>query len=195
MQGVSQNPSEAALRYTRWVEKQEAVCVFKQLLPAVCASLDDIASWPDGASGKALLFSASLNDAFVVALEVLVSVLEVTKPLSVRLQRATEDIHNASESVRDCITTLQGMRTDEIFKKIFENAKQQHGGTVEIPRINARQRNSENHPAESAEEYHRRSMYFQIFGRLFRATTREVHCAQCDCLWPKHLATCLRHRR
>ena len=28
---------------TRWVEKQEAVRVFKQLLPAVCASLDDIA--------------------------------------------------------------------------------------------------------------------------------------------------------
>ena len=58
---------------TRWVEKQEAVRVFKQLLPAVCASLDDIALWPGDASGKTLLFCASLNDAFVVALEVLVS--------------------------------------------------------------------------------------------------------------------------
>ena len=87
--------------------------VFKQLLPAVCASLDDIALWPGDANGKALLFSASLNDAFVVALEVLVSVLEVTKPLSMRLQEATQDIHNVSESVRDCITTLQGMRTDK----------------------------------------------------------------------------------
>ena len=67
---------------TRWVEKQEAVRVFKQLLPAVCASLDDIVLWPGDASGKALLFSTSLNDAFVVALEVLVSVLEVTKLLS-----------------------------------------------------------------------------------------------------------------
>ena len=56
--------------------------VFKQLLPAVCASLDDIVLWPGDASGKALLFSTSLNDAFVVALEVLVSVLEVTKLLS-----------------------------------------------------------------------------------------------------------------
>ena len=53
----------------------------------------------------------SLNDAFVVALEVIVSVLEVTKPLSVRLQGATQDIHNMSETVRDCITTLQGVRT------------------------------------------------------------------------------------
>ena len=39
-------------------------------------------------TGKAFLFSASLSDAFVVALEVLVSLLEVTKPLSVQLQGA-----------------------------------------------------------------------------------------------------------
>ena len=54
---------------TRWIEEQEAVRVFKQLLPAVCASLDDIALWPGDANGKALLFFASLNDAFVVVLE------------------------------------------------------------------------------------------------------------------------------
>ena len=65
------------------------MCVFKQLLPVLFASLDDIALWPGDANGNALLFSASLNDAFVVALEVLVSVLEVTKLLSVRLQGAT----------------------------------------------------------------------------------------------------------
>ena len=134
--------------------------VFKQLLPAVCASLDDIAVWPGDANGKALLFSASLNDASVVALEVLVSVLEVTKPLSLRLQGATQDIHYACESVRDCITTLQGMRADKYFKKIFKNAEQQHGAAVEMPRINVCQRNRENHPANSAEEYYRRSMCF-----------------------------------
>ena len=142
------------------VEKQEAVRVFKQLLPAVCASLDDIALWPGDANGKTLLLSASLNDAFIVALEVLVSGLEVTNPLSVRLQEATQNIDNVSESVRDCITTLQGMRTDKCFKKIFKTAQQQHGATVEMPRINARQRNREKHSADSAEEYHRRSMYF-----------------------------------
>ena len=92
--------------------------------------------------------------------EVLVSVLEVTKPLSVRLQGATQDIHNACESVRDCISTLQEMRTDRYFKKIFKKAEQQHGATVEMSRINARLRNRENHPADSAEGYYRRSMYF-----------------------------------
>ena len=44
---------------------------------------------------------------------------------------------------------------------------------VEMPRINARQRNRENHPADSAEEYYRRHV-LSILGRLFTATTREV---------------------
>jgi len=69
------------------------------------------------------------------------------------------------------------------FKKIFENAEQQHGGTVKIPRINVRQRNRKNHPADSAEEYYRRSMYFPHLDVClnFKATTRKVHC---DCLLP-----------
>ena len=145
---------------TQWVEKQETVRLIKQLLPAVCALLDDIALWLGDANGKALLFSAYLNDAFVVALEVLLSVLEVTKPLSMRLQGATQDIQNVSESVRDCITTLREMHADKYFKKIFKNAEQQHGATVEMARINARQQNRENHSADSAEEGNRRLMYF-----------------------------------
>ena len=84
---------------TRWVEKQEAVRVFKQFLPAVWASLDEIASWPGNANGKASLFTAAFNSEFAVALEILTSVLEVTKPLSIRLQEVVQDIHSASDSV------------------------------------------------------------------------------------------------
>ena len=51
------------------------------------------------------------------------------------------------------------MRTDKYFKKIFKNAEQQDGATVEMPRINVRQQNREKHPADNAEEYYRRSMY------------------------------------
>ena len=92
---------------TRWVEKQEAVGVFKQLLLALLVSVNVIASWPDSASGKASLFINSLNGEVTVALEILASVLEVTKPLSVRLQETGQDIHNASDSVRDCEPALQ----------------------------------------------------------------------------------------
>ena len=145
---------------TRWVEKQEAVRVFKQLLPALLVSLNDIASWPDSASGKASLFINSLNGEFTVALEILASVLEVTKPLSVRLQETGQDIHNASDSVRDCETALQEMRSNHNFTKIFQAAEQQYGQTIEVPRRNSRQVHRENHPAENAEEFYRRSMFY-----------------------------------
>ena len=65
-----------------------------------------------------------------------------------RLQGATQNIDNLSESDRDCVAILQGMGTNKYFKKIIKNAQQQHGATVEMPRINARQRNRESHPAD-----------------------------------------------
>ena len=52
------------------------------------------------------------------------------------------------------------MRTDQTFKRIFEAAEQQYGETIEMTRVNARQTNRENYPADSAEEYYRRSMNF-----------------------------------
>ena len=123
-------------------------------------SLNDIASWPDSASGKASLFINSLNGEFTVALEILASVLEVTKPLSVRLQETGQDIHNASDSVRDCETALQEMRSNHNFTKIFQATEQQYGQTIEVSRRNSRQVHRENHPAENAEEFYRRSMFY-----------------------------------
>ena len=140
----------------RWVEKLEVGRVFKQLLPAVCDSLDDIALWSDDANETALVFSASLGDAFVVARKVLVSVLDVTKPLSVRLQGVAQNIHSVSESVRDC---KECVLINAVFQENL-NAKQQCGARVEMPRINAHQGNREKDSADSAEEYYRRLMYF-----------------------------------
>ena len=52
------------------------------------------------------------------------------------------------------------MLTDNYFKKFFKNAEQQHGATVEMPRINARQRNRENHQANSGKKCYRTSLCF-----------------------------------
>ena len=37
--------------------------------------------------------------------------------------KKTHDIHNANESVCDCITALQEMRTNEYLEKIFESVE------------------------------------------------------------------------
>ena len=114
-----------------------------------------ITSWPGDASGKVLLFTTSLCGEFDVALEIFASVLEVTKPLSVRLQEVAQDIYNASENVCGCIAVLQQMRADKTFKKTFEVAQPQYVEAIEMPRENARQGIRDNDSADSAKEYNR----------------------------------------
>jgi hypothetical protein len=63
---------------TRWVEKQEAVYVFKELYPAVVASLENIVTWPGESAGKASLYLRALDGSFMIAIDVLHAVLEVS---------------------------------------------------------------------------------------------------------------------
>ena len=62
---------------TRWVEKQDAVLVFEELYPAILASLESLSSWSGESGNKAVIYTKSLDGAFLVALEILHSVLEV----------------------------------------------------------------------------------------------------------------------
>jgi len=87
MSGITQNRLKLHCK-TRWVERQEVVRVFKELLSSVEDAREKISLEPNGGSnsaGKAMIFSLSLNGGFYVALEILVSVLEITKPLSTKL--------------------------------------------------------------------------------------------------------------
>ena len=108
---------------TRWVERQEAVMVFQELLPAIEDALEKIGLWPacgSDSAGKALIFASSLNGSFYVTLNILVAILEVTKPLSSKLQGVSQDIHNAMEEVHDCVAVLKEMRdNDSAFRGIF----------------------------------------------------------------------------
>ena len=95
--------------------------VFKQLLPALWASLDNISSWPGDASGKALLFTTSLINEFSVVLEILVSVLDSRNLLTVRLLNAAQHIYSANQNFCDYITTLQELWTDDTYRENFES--------------------------------------------------------------------------
>jgi len=62
---------------TRWVEKQDALLVFQELYPAILASPESLSSWSGESGNKAVIYTKSLDGAFLVALEILHSVLEV----------------------------------------------------------------------------------------------------------------------
>jgi len=61
----------------RWVEKQDAVLMFRELYPAVTAALDNISLWSGDTSSKAVSFLKSMDSGFLVAVEILHTVLEV----------------------------------------------------------------------------------------------------------------------
>ena len=100
---------------TRWVEKQAALQLFKEPYHATVASLDNILEWLGDASGKAAMYLRCMNPSFLFSLEVLQTVLEVTKPLSVKLQGVSQDILRSTESVRDCVDLLQNFRSGDMF--------------------------------------------------------------------------------
>lgn len=98
----------------RWVEKQEAVRIFKELLSVLRVSLEQIRFWShQECCGKALILQSAIDGAFLVTLEIFLSLLEVTKPLSVRVQSSSQDIHYAMKAVTDAVSVLQQMRDDE----------------------------------------------------------------------------------
>ena len=148
---------------TRWVERQEAVRVFSELLPAIQDALEKISLWPAGglnSAGKAMVFMSALNGVFFAALEILVAVLEITKPLSTKLQGSSQDLHHMLEEVNDCITVLGNMRANA---KEYENilAKASSGQSdIEIPRIVARQQHRSNPPSSTPMEYFKLAVYF-----------------------------------
>jgi hypothetical protein len=82
-----------------------------------------------------------------------------TKPLSVKLQAKSQDIHRAVESVKDCVSVLQQFREGDMFQIIFKRAETTHGEAIPMPRLTARQRHRSNVPASNAEEYYRRAYY------------------------------------
>ena len=109
---------------TRWVEKQSSVLTFRELYPAVLAALASLSTCPRS-GGKALMLSNDITDSsFLVAVEVMAYVMQVTKSLSILLQLTTIALQVAISSVEYCVSALERMRAeDEWFEIIFSKAE------------------------------------------------------------------------
>ena len=75
--------------------------------------------------------------------------LEVTKPLSVKLQSKSQDIHHAMEDVLDAVNVLQQLRYDgPAYDRIIQRA--QESSEIAMPRMTGRQVHQANHPGKTA---------------------------------------------
>ena len=87
-------------------------------------------------------------------------VLNITRPLSVKLQGVENDIMTALESIDSCAKVLKSFREDEAhFSEIFSRLEEDLGD-VAMPRLSGRQTNRANPPADTPEEYYKRAVFY-----------------------------------
>ena len=147
---------------TRWVESQECTQLFKAMYGAIKKALTDLSVGVHGSvtAGKALnLLRAVTNHSFLVSLEVLCLVLNVTRPVSVQLQAVGNDIVAAVENVSTCRNVINNLRDDDSFQDVFQRLKEQLESDIEMPRVASRQTKRSNPPAQTAYEYYRRAVF------------------------------------
>jgi len=85
--------------------------------------------------------------------------MQITKPLSVKLQGRGEEIHCAVNSVKDCIAVMQQIRDDDTFDAVFQAATEICREEITMPCLTARQRNRTKVPATNAADYYRRAVF------------------------------------
>ena len=112
------------------------------------------------AIGKAAMFLDSLESPiFRLCLDIMCRVLNVTRPLSVKLQAKDQDLLHAIRSVDDCIDVLQTIRDGETFNTIVDHIESESGSELSMPRRTHKQAHRSNPPAASAREHYRRAVF------------------------------------
>ena len=74
--------------YTKWIEYHDAVFVFKEVYPAVVGYLDQLLESRNGkVLGRAMFYvKATTTPGFLVSLEVINAILNLTKPVAKKLR-------------------------------------------------------------------------------------------------------------
>lgn len=169
---------------TRWVERHEAYENFFALYECIVITLDvilderqheadySVMNWDRETLTKANgLSHAITNFEFIVALVVTLKALSVLKPVSVKLQKKSNDVMTAYKLVSDTHRELQEFRNscEETFSDWFDICKTL-GEKVEVdpsvPRTAGRQRHRSNTPHDGPEEYNRRTVFVPFIDHL-----------------------------
>ena len=94
---------------TGWIESHDAVYVFKELQLAVVGSLDQLSESRGGeVVGRGMsYFKAITTPGFLVSLEVINAILNITKPIAKKLQGIQKTILTALNAIASCKDVIQ----------------------------------------------------------------------------------------
>ena len=168
---------------TRWVQRIDAYTVFYDLYSSIINTMEHIStysceygetdwSWDTDTITKARGFLHQLNSfEFLLAFNITMRLLSSLRSLTVKLQKTSNDILAAYELVSEVQMDLELLRTNcvEEFHLWFDEVKilaDELNIVVTIPRINAREVHRDNIPADTPEEYYRRTLMIPFLDHI-----------------------------
>jgi hypothetical protein len=146
----------------------DALKIFKSANALIIDTLDDLGTGDDR---NAKQLKLALRDfGFMVALVVTECVLQYSLALSNLLQRPSIDLIEAASEAETVISSLRKIRQDdnvcqELYQDITKLAEKQNV-LPSKPRTAGRQQNRDNVPADTPEEYWRRSVYYPLLDHI-----------------------------
>ncbi|CAH0552598.1 unnamed protein product [Brassicogethes aeneus] len=165
--------SLSGLCETRWAEKHDGIIQFENHVTRMVTALEEISKWQDPkttSDARSLIRSICYTE-FIVSMISLSDVLSVTRPLSLLLQAPSIDLNQATEALKNTLNVLINFRNNaeshfsELFTKILSMAEQLKFD-IDIPRLAKKQIYRENHPASSAKEYYRRTIFVSLLDHI-----------------------------
>lgn len=162
---------------TRWIQRIDAVDVFKRLFPSIVDCLENICnggpgSWSaDSLTDARGLQLAIITTEFVSALVVTDSCLKYIQALTLSLQAETKDIVAAVREIDTVIATVQDVRDniDTYHSRRFLTISEmlsQVGVEPSVPRRCGRQIHRSNLPGVTPSEYYRRTISIPMVDHL-----------------------------
>ncbi|XP_018369527.1 PREDICTED: 52 kDa repressor of the inhibitor of the protein kinase-like [Trachymyrmex cornetzi] len=155
---------------TRWVERHDGHLQFQgDNLIKICNALERISTWKDSktSSDAHCLLQTLRSSDFIISSVCLNDILGTTVALSRFLQTASIDMKRATDAIKDTLDVLKSKRenVDSVFQQLFSEAREvakQLDVELKSSRTISRQTHRSNHPAQSVEEYIRRSIYVPL---------------------------------
>ncbi|XP_042303461.1 52 kDa repressor of the inhibitor of the protein kinase-like [Sceloporus undulatus] len=160
---------------TRFIERQDSLNSFVELIPAILPTLNELAESNRSFSTTAsTLLSSMEKGSFIVSVLVCEYIFNLTLPLSAYLQDPQRDLTAAVRFCDDIVSRLKfiraGSENETEFRKIFENAENMAefilGIKIEVPRQSKIQTRRDNPPHSSPEEYFRRTVFVPAIDNL-----------------------------
>ncbi|EDO42389.1 predicted protein [Nematostella vectensis] len=150
---------------TRWIDRIEGMHRVIELLQPVAETFKDIAlnqgkDWNPNSRIDAQALVNALSFSFIITVVVVSYILDLTKPITVKLQAKEIDLLKAKDELRILKSSLRDMQNniDERYNVVHRQAVEpgrKIGVEPSMPRIVQRQVHRDNSPAQNPEQYYK----------------------------------------